>query len=199
MKIMPCLGLTACVFTAACGGSGGGGSDVLSFAELEQKNIDVIEILNNTPGAEDLPGTDLPDTGGAKYAGVMVFTASPTLRLAGITVVEAFFGAGRVQGTAEAFRDQNEAAYRGSLDIANSAIDAENAAQGAPSFTPDITGTLRSDANTVVIDGNLEGDFYGAVNDPTFVTGTISGTATVNGDVNTLTETGFIAERDEVF
>ena len=192
---MSCIGLTACVFTAACGGSGG--ANVLSFAEMQQKNIDVLNILRTTPGVVDMTGTDLPETGDAKFAGVMVFTASPTLTLAGITVLSSDFAAERIHGSALAFRDQNETAYNGTLVIAESDIDVGNANQADPTFSTGITGTLTSDATTIGVVGNLEGDFYGTDENPTFVRGTISGTANVNGVVNTLTDAGFIAERSE--
>jgi len=90
------------MFAAACGG-GGGGAIALSYAELQQENLDISNALNMMPGADDMPGSELPETGGAEYAGVMAFTASPTLILAGMTTLDVDFAAERISGSAANF------------------------------------------------------------------------------------------------
>ena len=196
MKIMPCLGLTACIFTAACGGSGG--ATALSYAELQQEYFEISNALNTMPGADDMPGSELPDTGGANYAGVMAFIASPTLTLAGMMTLEADFAAERISGSATNFRDQNETAYDGTLDILEDDVSVGNPNQDLPTFVPVFMGSLTSDTTTVGVLGSLRGDFYGTDGNPAFAAGTMSGTANVNGALNNLTGTGFIAERTEI-
>lgn len=198
MKIMPSLGLAAYVFTAACSGGGGGGVAIApSYAELQQKNFEISNALNMMPGADDMPGSELPDSGGAKYAGVMSLIAAPTVILAGTMTLEADFGLERISGSATNFRDQNNTAFAGTLDILEGDVSVGNPNQALPTFVPVILGTLTSDTTTAAILGSLRGDFYGTDGNPAFVAGTISGTANVNGVLNNLTGTGFIAERTE--
>lgn len=189
----------AIVLLAGCGG----GATGPSFEELSDEFLDLAE-RSPVIGGERFVASDLPETGGANYNGVIgVFSNGPDdFTLLGDLQMTASFADDTISGGADNFSDSDGDTYSGRIPITNGFIYRDDNPELA-TFEADFDGELVYDptGEVLAVETFMEGDFYGDQYE--FVAGIVTGTVSSSGSVVTVGTTTdgsdtfsvFIAER----
>ncbi len=173
-KLISCL---AIVTTAACQVTSNSDSDptpVLSFAELNATNLDIID---KVVLAGVSPESAIPDRGDATYNGAMTLLLQDGSMdgVIGQAQVNVDFGTDLVTGGADNFYDLSGNATAGTVSIENGVV-----VDVLGNFVAgDVTGNVTFAAGAMDIDTGLAGNFSGP--NVEFFSGVVSGTATPTG------------------
>ncbi len=171
---------------AACGGT----NTPLTFAEVSQNGEALADRLLTIPYTDP---SSLPTSGGAVYDGYTGIVLDDSFSVGGELEMRVDFGsADEISGRVYNVVDEFETAYTGELALSNSIIDRGADLAVEYTFVVDMTGKLRADGSTSVVDAYLAGDFTGL--DHQYVEGIAEGIVTTDGFVQTITDGGFVGE-----
>ena len=168
MRVMIILGF---VLIAGCGGGGDGGGGAGIDPRLARIDIYESQRLRvlGEPGAGvmgmvETPDISMPDTGTASFTGAMTVrleTDPGVTTLAGDAVINMDFGLNTVEGTAENFFGTDPDGvlqdYAGTVTFDEGSIGAELPNDWQAGYT----GVLTAAAQTIVLDGTVDGSFLG--------------------------------------
>ncbi|WP_342071369.1 hypothetical protein [Yoonia algicola] len=194
-----CASTAAIVLVAGCGGGGAGGP---TYEDLTDEFLGLAE---RAPviDSERFLASDLPETGGANYNGVIgIFSSSEDFALLGDLQMTASFSDDTISGGADSFSNSDGETYSGRIPIRNGIIFRDDLPD-LPTFEADFDGELVFDptGDVIVVNTDMIGDFYGDQYE--FVSGIVLGTLSSEGEVVTVGTTTddsdafsvFIAER----
>jgi len=188
----------------ACGGSGGTGPVTLPTPPLQGSTatLAAVQGLLDTH-ADPVSYTSLdtiPQSGNASYAGFVYGTLantndSLTDSLIGELSISVVFGSSftTLSGNITDVVDQDGDPMTGTLDLSSGQFDRSGSPNADSTIGITVSGNLTDDtAQTLLIDGRLEGDFLGTGHPA--IGGEFLGSVTSNGISQNL-DGGFIAER----
>ncbi|WP_099823766.1 hypothetical protein [Oceaniglobus indicus] len=171
-----------CGFLAltACGGSS---VDNDSYASRFAEGEALVRLLNEQTGQNYSDPANLPTSGGAEYDGVVAAelpgVGSETTTVVGDLELRANFANSTVGGTMDDFVEEDGTRYTGALIVADGPIRRNINPDVDYTFSSAVNGRLAGNNQTYDVNGQLEGDFYGA--NQGFVGGEVIGNVTSNG------------------
>ena len=137
----------------------------------------------------------VPTSGSATYQGYYYGEIADTSQnlIGDLRMVANFNGSSvGISGSVLDIYDAGDNAVSGTLSLSNGSLDRSGDPAGDATLSADVTGTLTTSSQSIVIGAQLEGDFLGAVYDA--VGGAVLGSATINGTRRNF-DGGFIAEK----